>query len=83
MTNQLITHRLLIDYQLMSLIIDLLCKARFKPPNLSHTELNSIWLDCSTTLTRLGFKRRAIWSSLIHSLGVYKRYDITNQRSNG
>ena len=25
MTNQLITHRLLIDYQLMSLIIDLLC----------------------------------------------------------
>lgn len=23
------------------------------------------------------------WSSLIHSLGVYKRDDITNQRSNG
>ena len=34
---------------------------RFQTPCLSRAELNSVWLDCSTTLARHGFKRRAIF----------------------
>ena len=41
-------------------------------PCLSRAELNSIWLDCGTTLARLGFKRQAM-VELISLTGRFKK----------